>query len=74
MTTLGDAVRIRKLLRLPATMAATGLSRSSIYSKIQSGEFPKPVKLGPKAVGWVEEEVAQYNEAKIAARDSGEAA
>ena len=59
-------------MRLPATMAATGLSRSNIYSQIQRGEFPKPVKLGAKAVGWVEDEVAQYNERKIAARDSGE--
>jgi prophage regulatory protein len=51
-------------------MAATGLDRSSIYSQIKAGTFPKPVKLGPKAVGWVEDEVAAYNEGKIAARDS----
>jgi prophage regulatory protein len=51
-------------------MAATGESRSTIYGKIKSGTFPKPVKLGRKAVGWVEDEIAEYNEAKIAARDS----
>jgi prophage regulatory protein len=62
---------LRKFMRLPATMAATGESRSTIYSKIKAGEFPKPVKLGRKAVGWVEDEIAAYNEAKIAARDSG---
>jgi prophage regulatory protein len=71
MTTLGDAGPIRKLIRLPAVMAATGKSRSTIYSEVKAGTFPKPVKTGLKAVGWVEDEVAQYNEAKIAARDSG---
>jgi prophage regulatory protein len=60
-------------MRLPATMAATGESRSTIYSKIKAGTFPKPVKLGQKSVGWVEDEIAQYNEAKIAARDNGRA-
>jgi predicted DNA-binding transcriptional regulator AlpA len=44
---------------------------SNIYSQISSGDFPKPVKLGKKAVGWVEDEIAKYNEAKIAARDNG---
>jgi prophage regulatory protein len=62
---------LRKLLRLPATMAATGEGRSTIYTKIKAGTFPKPVKLGQKAVGWVEDEIAAYNERKIAARDNG---
>ena len=62
---------MRKILRMPAVQAATGKSRSAIYAEVQRGEFPKPVKLGSKAVGWVEDEVAQYNEARIAARDNG---
>jgi predicted DNA-binding transcriptional regulator AlpA len=28
------------------------------------------VKLGAKSVGWVEDEIAAYNEARIAARDA----
>jgi prophage regulatory protein len=59
-------------MRLPAVMAATGESRSTIYGKIKTDEFPKPVKLGQKAVGWVEDEIAAYNEAKIAARDAAQ--
>jgi prophage regulatory protein len=61
---------IRKILRLPQVEEATGESRSTIYKRISEGEFPKPVKLGTKSVGWVEEEVAAYNEARIAARDA----
>ena len=61
---------IWKILRLPQVEEATGESRSTIYKRISEGEFPKPVKLGTKSVGWVEEEVAAYNEARIAARDA----
>ena len=61
---------IRKILRLPQVEEATGESRSTIYKRISEGKFPKPVKLGTKSVGWVEEEVAAYNEARIAARDA----
>ena len=62
---------LRKILRLPQVEEATGESRSTIYKRISEGEFPKPVKLGAKAVGWVEDEIAEYNERRIAARDGG---
>ncbi|MDR3417727.1 MAG: AlpA family transcriptional regulator [Nevskia sp.] len=39
-------------LRLPAVKAKTGLSRSTIYDRIDKGAFPAPVRLGGKAVGW----------------------
>jgi prophage regulatory protein len=61
---------LRRILRLPQVVEATGETRSTIYKRIAEGEFPKPVKLGAKSVGWVEDEIAQYNEARIAARDA----
>jgi prophage regulatory protein len=48
---------------------ATGESRSTIYKRIADGEFPKPVRLGTKSIGFVEDEVKAYNDARIAARD-----
>ena len=60
---------LRKILLLPQVEEATGESRSTIYKRISEGGFPKPVKLGAKSVGWVEDEIAAYNEARIAARD-----
>jgi prophage regulatory protein len=45
------------VLRLPAVKSRVGLSRSSIYLKISRQEFPRPVLLGTRAVGWIEEEV-----------------
>ena len=64
---------LRRILRLPQVVDATGETRSTIYKRIAEGEFPKPVKLGAKSVGWVEDEIAAYNEARIAQRDSGRA-
>jgi prophage regulatory protein len=61
---------IRKILRLREVARLTGESRSTIYKRISEGDFPKPVKLGAKSVGWVEEEIAAYNEARIVARDA----
>ena len=46
-----------RLLRLPEVLRATGLSRSNLYRKVKVGEFPSPVQLGERAVGWRESEV-----------------
>lgn len=48
------------IIRLPAVEARTGLSRSSIYLRMATGAFPKSVKLGSRAVGWVESEVEAW--------------
>ena len=39
-------------LRRPAVEAATGLSRSSIYDMMDKDEFPRPVRIGKRAVAW----------------------
>lgn len=56
------------LLRLPAVKTFSGLSRSSIYLRVSQGTFPKPVPLGPRCVGWPENEVAAVNAARIAGK------
>ncbi len=55
------------ILRLPAVKTRTGLSRSTIYLRVSQGTFPKPVSLGGRAVGWVEEEVQSWLAERIAA-------
>ena len=57
-----------RILRLPEVMARTGLSRSTIYLRISQGTFPKPVSLGPRAVGWVEAEIQEWIERQIESR------
>jgi prophage regulatory protein len=49
-----------KMLKLPEVMALTGLSRSTIYAFIKEKKFPKPVRLGARAVGWLEYEVSSW--------------
>lgn len=53
------------LLRLEQVRARTGLSRSSVYAKVASGDFPKPVAIGSRAVAWVESEVSGWIQARI---------
>ncbi|MGP5325214.1 AlpA family phage regulatory protein [Vreelandella titanicae] len=54
------------ILRMKHMLTKLGISRSSIYEKINpkspryDPSFPKPIKLGPAAIGWVEEEVDQW--------------
>ena len=60
------------ILRLPAVKARTGLSRSSIYLRISNGDFPKPIALGGRAVGWLESEVFAWVEQQIVKSRSSE--
>jgi prophage regulatory protein len=48
-------------------MAITGLSRSAIYA---NSEFPGPVKIGPRAVAWVETEVSRWVNERIQEREA----
>ena len=57
---------VQAILRLPAVKAESGASRSTIYLRIQQRLWPKPVKLGPRSVGWPASEVAAINSARIA--------
>ena len=53
------------ILRLPAVIGRTGLSRSTIYQQMSIKQFPRSIKLGPRAVGWVEKEIDDWLERKV---------
>ena len=57
----------RTILRLPQVMKRTGLSRSTIYLRISEGRFPQPISLGPRTVGWIEEEIDSWIEERVKA-------
>ena len=59
------------LLRMPQVKARTGLSRSTIYLKIKTGEFPAQVSLGPRAVEWLEAEVEHWITSRVARSRGG---
>ncbi len=58
-----------KLLRIKDVSALTSLARATIYKYMSEGVFPKQVSLGANCVAWVESEVLEWVEAKIALRD-----
>ena len=68
MTTIEQETRLPvRFLRLPEVLARTGLSRSTVYVRLEQGRFPRPVSLGARAVGWLEAEVDEWMRERIAA-------
>lgn len=59
-----------RILRRAAVATRTGLSATSLWRLMQAGDFPKPVSLGRRAVGWIEAEVDAWIEARSRARDA----
>jgi prophage regulatory protein len=46
-----------RILRFPDVVKKTGMSKSDIYGRIRRNDFPEPVQIGPRSVGFVEREV-----------------
>ncbi|MCA0184836.1 MAG: AlpA family transcriptional regulator [Proteobacteria bacterium] len=56
--------------RRPDVEAQTGLPKSSLYALIAKGDFPKPIKIGARAVGWLDADVNDWIEKQVAASRS----
>jgi prophage regulatory protein len=54
-----------RALRLRQVSQLTGLSRSMIYQMQAEGRFPQRIKLGERAVGWLESEVRDWLATRI---------
>ena len=57
-----------QLLRLPQALEKTGLTRSALYAAVNAGRFPKPVKIGLKAVAWPADELDEWIGSRMAER------
>jgi prophage regulatory protein len=62
----------KRFLRLPEVMLRVGLRHTQIYAMMAEGRFPRPVKVGARAVAWLESEIDAYQDACIAERDAAE--
>ena len=58
------------ILRRKQVEKRTGLSRSTIYLRIQKGTFPRPINLGARAVGWLENEIEAWLSERMEIRDN----
>ena len=53
------------LIRIKTVEAKTGLKKSMIYHLMGKQEFPKNIKIGERAVAWIECEVDEWVQSKI---------
>ncbi len=58
-----------QLLRLPEVVSRTGLGKSTVWSLIAQGRFPRQVKLSARSSAWVASEVDQWAAKRITERD-----
>jgi prophage regulatory protein len=57
-----------RLIRLDEVKQRTGLTRSTLYAKIRSGLFPKPISLTSRCVAWLDSEVDAWIAERVNAR------
>lgn len=61
-----------RIIRMPVLVSQYGEPASTTYWRISRGEQVPPVKLGPRAAGWIEEEVEQVARARAAGKSTEE--
>lgn len=66
-----------KILRLKQVSALIGLSRSTIYDRMNplspryEEKFPRPIKIGKSAVGWLESSLNEWIELMVKKSQEG---
>ena len=55
----------QSLIRLPEVLKRTGFGKAWIYRLISEGRFPAPVKIGVRAVAFVEREIDAWIQSVI---------
>ena len=49
-----------EILRKARVLALIGIGNTSLYEAIKRGDFPAPVKLGVRAVGWRRSDIENW--------------
>jgi len=73
MTTQIATLDSSRMLRRREVERLTALSRSSLYALMQEGRFPRPVRIGSRAVAWPAPAVRQWLEVTAAGGEWTEA-
>lgn len=60
------AAPTNRLVRLPEVERLCGIKKTTIYSLIGAGQFPKPIRLGTRMVAWSEAAVLAWVQARLA--------
>ncbi|WP_180080964.1 MULTISPECIES: AlpA family transcriptional regulator [unclassified Acinetobacter] len=56
----------QRFIRRKEVQAKTGLGASSIYAMMKQGKFPKAITLSERRVAWIESDVDQWINERIA--------
>lgn len=54
-----------KFLRREEVQQRVGYGRSSIYSMMNAGKFPKAIKIGPNRIVWEESVIEQWMKDRV---------
>jgi prophage regulatory protein len=49
-----------RILRIRTVLERTGLSRSTLYRRIEQGNFPKQIRISERCIGWRESAVEAW--------------
>lgn len=63
---------MESLIRVKKVEDRTGLKKSMIYDLVGKGELCPPVKIGERAVAWIESEIDAINAARMAGQSNKE--
>lgn len=59
-TSVQSKEQLNRFLSRPEVEQLTSLKRSTIYKRIDSGLFPKSIKLGARRVAWLERDIQNW--------------
>ena len=63
------ACMANRILRIDTVLDRTGLTRRTLYAEISAGRFPRSISITSRCVGWSEDAVQAWIDAKIAAAE-----
>lgn len=63
---------MQKIIRHATFGAATGIPKSTIHYYIKHGLLPKPIRIGPRAVGFISDEIDAVMNARIQGKSDAE--
>ena len=65
---MSDQAQLKRFLRIGEVTRLTGMPPSTVYQKMAEGTFPKNIPLGPRMRAWLEDDLIQWQQARLAER------
>lgn len=66
-----DTLSADRLIRQKEVLRRLGIAKSTLQAWVKAQRFPAPVRLGPRAIAWSENEVNGWINARVADAKGG---